>query len=719
MVLRLSAATAADVDSIAAVHLAAFDSNVLLHAQFPTQASLNALRLYLGQEMLASIRGGEQSRKAILVVKDTEADEKIISFAKWDLPGSASESFDLQVPDITCVDECNKGYLEQYVAKAEAVKERVTGDNSCYRSPSFVGVRAQLPSHESYFCWNSPRFPRPWCSDLTEWGLEKAKQNSIPVYLESTIPASPLYRRLGFVALDGLSMKLPGHSPDGGPNIYEEVGMLKSWDNDDNKGMDYWDSNLSITSLLLDYEAGIKPQQVIQAIYDRIDAYKSIQPSVWLYLQPLGEVLKAANELIARWPNLDERPPLWGIPFSVKDSIDVAGIPTTIGCPALSFVPHKSAPVYQRCIDAGGLFIGKTNMEQLATGMTGCRSPYGTLHSTFSKLHIVGGSSSGSAVTVSEGQVSFSLGSDTAGSIRVPALYNGVVGFKPTKGTVSARGVAPACLHQDCASFLATNIEDAETVWNVCKGFDKYDVFSKLPSQLPLSQVNDQLRLCFGVPPPEALEACSPIYQKKFSQVVDTISRNGGKLVDLDWQPFAAANELLYNSSFVLERLTILPEGWFEENKHLLHPVIRQVFEGALGRKSTAVDVFKDLHKQAKYKRAVEDILRIDKDVVDGVEELTVAVVPTTPFHPTIEEVARDPLGINGRLGTFAHFANVLDLVGVAVPCGTYDTGEIREGRTIRLPFGVTILAGSGLDAELLKAVAQLEEVLQELDEED
>lgn len=456
---------------------------------------------------------------------------------------------------------------------------------------------------------------------LTKWGLEKAQRDSKPVYLESTIAAAPLYKRLGFVAVDGLSMELPRGSLDSSPVIYEELGMLKTWDNDLEPN-DHWDSSLRIASLLLDYEAGIKPQQVIEAIYERIDAYKVTQPSVWIHLQPLGEVLKAANELYTRWPAPEERPPLWGIPFSVKDSIDVAGVPTTIGCPALLYIPSMSAPAFQSCVDAGGLFIGKTNMEQLATGMTGCRSPYGTLHSTFSESHIVGGSSSGSAVSVSEGLVSFSLGSDTAGSIRVPALFNGIVGLKPTKGTVSARGVAPACVHQDCVSFLASSIEDAETVWNTCKGFDKQDFFSKLPSQIHVHEANRQLRFRFGIPPAEALQACSDIYRRLFSEVVETISSNGGKLVDLDWKPFAAANELLYNGSFVLERLTTLPDGWFEKNKQLLHPVIRQVFEGALARKSTAIDVFKDLHKQAAYKRAVEDVLRLDKDVEDGVDEV-------------------------------------------------------------------------------------------------
>jgi allophanate hydrolase len=390
----------------------------------------------------------------------------------------------------------------------------------------------------------------------------------------------------------------------------------------------------------------------------------------------------------------------------------------------LAFTPDSSAPVYQHCIDAGALFIGKTNMEQLATGMTGCRSPYGTLHSTFSKFHIVGGSSSGSAVTVSEGLVSFSLGSDTAGSIRVPALYNGIVGFKPTKGTVSARGVAPACLHQDCVSFLALTTEDAGKVWRVCKGFDPGDFFAKRPFPPSASRRQsikepsssfEPRKFRFGIPPDSALEVCSPIYRKQFAQIAQALQTAGGKLVDLNWTPFAAANELLYNSSFVVERLTILPDGWFENNKQFLHPVTRAVFEGALARKSTAVDLFKDLHKQAEFKRAVEDILNFDEDAE---EHLTVMVVPTAPFHPTIEEVGKDPVGLNGRLGAFAHFANVLDLTGVAVPCGSYDS-EVEGGNKIRLPFGVTLLAGTRLDEELLGLVKMIEDVLRDVDQEE
>lgn len=570
---------------------------------------------------------------------------------------------------------------------------------------------------------------------MSEWGLSKAKADNVPVYLESTTAASSLYRRLGFVALDGLSMTLPGQGPDGGPNIYEEVSMLRTWDEDND--VERWDSSLNVQSLVDDYEAGIKPQHVIQAIYDRIEAYKEVQPSLWIHLQPIGKVMRAANELHTRWPDVDMRPPLWGIPFSVKDNIDVAGIPTTNSLPALAFTPKESASTYQKCIDAGALFIGKTNMEQLATGMTGCRSPYGTLHSTFSKVHAVGGSSSGSAVSVSANLVSFSLGSDTAGSIRLPAVFNGIVGFKPTKGTVSARGVFPACQHQDTIGFHVSSVADAKTVWEVCEGFDNDDFFSKRPSaprepimhgEPPKSARKSGCYLAplIATPPPSALEACSPPYLKRFNQVIDALESFHygtyvtGRRVNLGWTPFATASSLLYEKSFVLERLTILPEGWFETNKQLMHPVTRQVFESALARKTSAIDVFRDLHTQAECKRIVENMMTYEHNQDTNAYKLTVMVVPTAPFHPTIEEVEKNPIAVGSKLGEFAHFANVLDLCAVAVPCGTYEVDEVDEvGQKIRLPFGVTILAGHELDEQLLDIAGTVENMLRDVGEND
>ena len=554
---------------------------------------------------------------------------------------------------------------------------------------------------------------------LVNWGLLKGEKEKIPVYLESPISTLSFFRNLSFISVDDFSISLPRNRASA--YIHKESCMIRIFRDCDVREdeMDYWDSSLDIESLMIDYEAGVKPQLVVQAIYDRIEAYQNIQPSLWIHLQPIEDVMASARDLYRRWPDRSNRPPLWGVPFSVKDSFDIAGIPTTIGCQTLAYTPHSSSLVYRRCIDAGALFIGKTNMDQLATGMTGCRSPFGTLHSVLSRNYVVGGSSSGSAISVAEGLVSFSLGSDTAGSIRIPAMFNNIVGFKPTKGTVSAQGVAPACLHQDCVSFLGVTSEVTEKVWRVCQGFDKEDYFAKPPPfQISPRVHSEDARdfedslppFKFGTPPDSALEVCSPIYQKQFKLVIAILEELGGRRVALDWTPFASANDLLYGGTFVLERLTTLPDGWFDKNKDTLHPVIRSVFENALARKSTAIDVFKDLQKQAKYKRMAEDILTLDGDS----HELTVMVVPTAPFHPTIEEVSKDPIGINEKLGVFAHFANVLDLVAIALPCGTY---RVEMGDMEILPFGVTILAGTGLDRHLLHLVKRLEDPLRDIED--
>lgn len=318
------------------------------------------------------------------------------------------------------------------------------------------------------------------------------------------------------------------------------------------------------------------------------------------------------------------------------------------------------------------------------------------------------------ALQVSEGLVSFSLGSDTAGSIRVPALFNGLVGFKPTKGTISARGVYPACLHHDSVSILALNSEDVGTVWQICKGFDKGDIFAKLPPKHPTHATTASTpAFKFCIPPDDVLKFCSTAYYKHFTLTVKALERVGGKCSVLNWVPFAAANDLLYNGAFVLERLTILPDGWYEENKQVLHPVTRWVFENAISRQSTAVDLFRDLHKQAELKRRIEELLVSDHSEPG---QPVVLVVPTAPSHPTIEEVTRDPLKTNEQLGMFSHFANVLDLTGIALPCGTY--AATGEGHS-RLPFGVTILAGSGLDDMLLRLGKQLEDILIDVGQED
>ena len=357
-----------------------------------------------------------------------------------------------------------------------------------------------------------------------------------------------------------------------------------------------WDGNPRIGSLTAAYRQGFSPVSVISTIFDRIEAYSKIQPSVWIHLEDRNAVLATAKLLEEDHLNRANLPPLYGIPFSIKDNIDIASLPTTTACPPLTRYPTKSAPVFTSLLSAGALFIGKSNLEQLATGMTGCRSPYGTLHSTFHPSYIAGGSSSGSCVSVGANLVSFSIGSDTAGSGRLPAAFNGVVGWKPTKGTVSCVGITPACQSQDCVAVLAGRVADAKLVWEVIRGFDPEDVFAK-PGPLPLyPSTLETFR--FGVPPPEALAVCSPPYRRMFDRAVMCMQNMGWALQYFDWMPFEKAGKLLYEGTFVAERLAGLPDGWLETNASALHPVIRSIFEGAAKRKSTAVEVFRDIHAQ-------------------------------------------------------------------------------------------------------------------------
>ncbi|KAH8808500.1 amidase signature domain-containing protein [Xylogone sp. PMI_703] len=742
---HLTPATPSDAKEIASLRITSFSQNVLLHAQFPSPQALQDFHDVLVKDLTDA---AQDHRRALMVVRDGETGS-IISFAEWEVPVDGMMWMTAHSKSVW-PDSCRQEYLDEYVDKAGECMRKIIRNGACYHL-TFLGTH---PDHRR----------RGAATMLLNWGLERARADNVPVYLESDIPASSLYLKLGFEIYGRFSMTLPGMGEYGGEYVYEEVCMLRDWeeeggvttkrtrrkimqredraedgddeeeeDDDDIGSLDRWDSILTIEWLKKDYAAGVKPQVVVEAVYERIDVYKRKQPSVWTHLQPEEVVQREAKALLTRWPNRSTRPPLWGIPFSVKDSIDVAGVPTTIGCPPLAYTPTTTATVVQRCLDAGALFIGKTNLEQLATGLTGCRSVYGTLHCDSHEEYVVGGSSSGSVLSVIKDLVAFSLGSDTAGSIRIPAAFNGAVGFKPTKGTVSAHGLAPACKHQDCVSILTQIVRDAETVWGVCRGYDYKDHFAKVPKVIPLSfdvpRGRSRLRYRFGIPPASVLEVCCPNYRAMFDAAVKALQSGGGTLIDMDWTPFAIANDLLYNGTFVLERLTTLPDGWFDKNKELLHPVVRQVFEGALARNSSAVDVFKDLHKQAECKRAVEEILtlevdeKIDEDdmsddwhrhkpyIEDNV--LTVMIVPTAPFHPRIEEVLKDPIGINSQLGTFTHFANVLDLTAIAVPCGNYTISEDNEEwEEETLPFGVTILAGSGLDEQLLWLARILEDEL-------
>lgn len=475
-----------------------------------------------------------------------------------------------------------------------------------------------------------------------------------------------------------------------------------SWSNDPLRTPPDWNGDLSISGLQQAYRGGLSPVSVMEEVLNRIEKYSKTDPAVWIYQVPRQAVLAQARRLQIEWPTPNRLPPLFGVPFSVKDNIDIAGLPTTTACPPLIHVPSESAPTYEIILSQGAIFIGKTNLDQLATGLTGCRSPYGIPRCIFNHNYITGGSSSGSCVSVGANLVSFSLATDTAGSGRIPAGFNGVVGYKPTRGLISARGVTPACLSLDCMAIITSNVNDARTIWDLAVGFDEQDRYARTCAPMPrhINSTGPQAAsFKFGVPPPDALQVCSPIYRRKFDGVVQKLQKLGGHLQPINWQPFEKAGKLLYEGSFVSERLASLPDGWLARNRAHLHPVIESILSAVVARSSTAVDAYRDLQAKAIFTRQAEKVFEYSATGVD------VVVVPTALTHWTVKEVLADPISSNSLLGEFAHCGNVLDLCAVAVPAGTYPLKNIQsvaDEPDGELPFSVTFFGGSMMDAEVL-----------------
>lgn len=470
-------------------------------------------------------------------------------------------------------------------------------------------------------------------------------------------------------------------------------------------------ADMRIRRLQAAYKSGVSVESVMNSLYRKVRVYRNHDPAVWIHLESIEAVLQAARAVEQKWPNPRERPPLFGVPFSVKDCIDISGYQTDTACPPLTRMASTSAPVFEKIIANGGIFIGKTNMDQLCTGLTGCRSPEGIPHSTFHRDYIAGGSSSGSCVSVGAGLVSFSIGTDTAGSGRVPAAFNDVVGYKPTRGLVSMRGITPACPSMDCIAVIACNVSEARMVWQAIEGYDAADRYSKPPIAFErhINAVGPQRQTFrFGIPPPEALEACNPLYRKIFNHVIRKLVSIGGVLKPIDWAPFEKAGQLLYDGTFVMERLANHPDDWLEKNRRYLHPVIAEVMDGAVSRQSTAMQAYRDLQAQALYTRQAEEAFSA------GTKGVDVIVTPTAPAHWTIDEVQADPIRKNSALGAFTHAANVLDLCAVSVPAGLYPLDELlgTEGNDGRLPFGVQFMGGSRMDAELLELARRFEQSL-------
>ena len=442
---------------------------------------------------------------------------------------------------------------------------------------------------------------------------------------------------------------------------------------------------MDIASLQFAYRDGsLTPAETVERVYAEIA--RAGERPVWITMVPKSQNLARARELESR--DSARSLPLYGIPFAVKDNFDIEGLPTTAACPSYARVANKSATVVQKLLGAGAILIGKTNMDQFATGLVGTRTPYGICSSVFDAEYISGGSSSGSAVAVARGWVSFSLGSDTAGSGRVPAAFNKLVGLKPTRGLVSTRGLLPACRSLDCVSIFAETCADAARVFSVVRDFDAEDAYSRTPSPgedaAPWSASAD---FRFGVPTSDGLtffgdEDAARCYQAAVEAMIDL----GGTAIEFDYSPFARVAAMLYKGPWVAERLAALGD-FFTGDPPDIDSTVGGIIRGA--QKFSAVDAF-----EAAY--ALEDLRRETEEVWRSADFL---LLPTAPTHYTIQQVLAAPLELNANLGTYTNFVNLLDLAAIAVPAGFKDDG---------LPFGVSLIGKAFKDEGLLRVADRL-----------
>jgi allophanate hydrolase len=437
----------------------------------------------------------------------------------------------------------------------------------------------------------------------------------------------------------------------------------------------------TLATLVAAHAAGKPLKATIEETYDRIAAHAD--PALFIAIRPKAEALSVAARLEASG---SAGKPLFGVPFVVKDNIDVAGLPTTAACPAFAYRPERSAFVVERLERAGAIVIGKTNLDQFATGLVGVRSPYGVPRNSLRPDLIPGGSSSGSATAVGARLVPFSLGTDTAGSGRVPAALNGIVGLKPSLGALSTSGVVPACRTLDAVSIFARDVADAFRVFELAIAFDEGDAYSRSFREPALSAFPGGIRL--GVPRPDQRQ----FFDDKdasaaFAQDLELARSLGAVIVEFDFEPFAEVARVLYDGPWVAERYAAT-KPLIETNPEALHPVTRAIIEGA--RKFDAVATFEAFYRLADRRRRTSGAW----------SEFDVMLVPTMPRFYTIAEVEADPVRLNSRLGTYTNFVNLLDLCAIAVPAGVRGDG---------LPSSVTLIGPSGADGLLAGLAAAIQ----------
>ncbi|RSV40289.1 allophanate hydrolase [Sphingomonas sp. ABOLE] len=431
---------------------------------------------------------------------------------------------------------------------------------------------------------------------------------------------------------------------------------------------------LSVAGIAAEVQAGRRSAvAVIGDVLVRLDAYDAIQPAVWIArFEP--DALRAMAAAVDARVAAGETLPLAGVPFAVKDNIDLAGLATTAACPAFAYEPEQSATVVAKLVAAGAIPVGKANLDQFATGLNGTRSPYGIPRNAYNRTWVSGGSSSGSAVAVAAGLVAFALGTDTAGSGRVPAAFNHLVGLKPSKGRWSSTGLVPACRTLDCITVFAGTTEDAALVDTVAAGFDATDSLSRALPDVPRAHRR------IGVPRAERCRWFGDIESEYLYR--QALAGLDAELVEIDLAPLDEAARLLYDGPWVAERTAAL-QDLLLDNPDAIHPVVREIVEG--GFSYNAVDAFNGAYRLA-------DLARITAAMWDQVDLLA---LPTAPTSYRVAEMLEAPIALNASLGAYTNFVNLLDMAAIAVPAGSYASG---------VGFGVTLMGPAGTDRALIDA---------------
>ncbi len=435
-------------------------------------------------------------------------------------------------------------------------------------------------------------------------------------------------------------------------------------------------SNLSQLQFRLDtlrdaYHHGVTPRQVYQEFRRRLAAWAD--PALFIHVAEEADL----EPLLTRLESVPPTLPLYGIPFAIKDNIDWEVLPTTASCPAYAYHPSKSARVVERLIEAGAFPVGKTNLDQFAAGLVGTRSPYGTPRNARGPQWIPGGSSAGSASAVAAGLVAFALGTDTAGSGRVPAGFQELVGCKPTRGWLSNQGVVPAVRSLDCVSLFTNSVAEAQVLLKLLARHDPQDPWSRevLPRRTSLGP-----SLVLGVPKKSQWAFFGDHdYEKAYETVLEDWTRRGAQFKEFDFEPFRQAAKELYEGPWLAERRVVVRDLW--PHPEVFHPITRKVLEGT--RSFLPEEVFEAGYRLKEIQTYAESLW----------SQFDALVLPTAPTLPTLEEVAANPLALNTRLGYYTNFVNLLDLSALALP-----GKRTPEGR----PFGFTLLGGAGADFQLL-----------------